>query len=111
MKKILHVTGIAVFALCVILAQCQWDMACAGQNALLARGRCKVYFTAVEDWMRETGYPAPPYLKVAVGAVSEDPWGMRYWIELRGGGRFRVCSNGPDNAPWSDDDICWDPRP
>ena len=74
---------------------------------MVARGTCKVHYAAVEDWILETGKPPPLSLTVAVGSIWEDPWGRDYRIEHIDGGGFRICSNGPDCVPRTDDDVCY----
>ncbi len=81
-------------------------MVCAGFRPM-ARFVCREHYAAVKDWILETSRPAPPDLKVAVGSVPEDPWGCDYRIAHIDGGGFRICSNGPDCVPRTDDDVCY----
>ena len=74
---------------------------------MIARGTCKVHYAAVNDWILETGRPAPFSLKVAVEWGWGDPWGCDYRVEHTDGGGFRICSNGPDCVPRTDDDVCY----
>jgi len=39
--------------------------------------------------------------------VESDPWGGPYRIDQNGEGKFRVCCDGPDGEPGTEDDIGW----
>ena len=87
----------------------------------IALAKCSQYHGRVSYWMMTTRSAAPPraledlaqplspgerdYLR-----VQEDPWGSLYRIELEGGRRFRIYSNGQDGLEGTLDDICFEPK-
>ena len=46
-------------------------------------------------------------LRKAAQIDAPDPWGNPYEIETEE--VIRVCSNGPDGEPYTEDDICYPP--
>jgi general secretion pathway protein G len=87
----------------------------------IALAKCSQYHGQVSYWMLTTHSPAPPQsledLKHPLSPgerdflrLQKDPWGSVYRIELEGGRRFRIYSNGQDGIEGTADDICFEPK-
>ena len=73
---------------------------------------------AVETWMKITDAsvcppelgcletPVPPHEEPFL-VLDPDPWGQPFRIDVEGPRAFRICSNGPDAEPDTDDDIAY----
>jgi prepilin-type N-terminal cleavage/methylation domain-containing protein len=86
----------------------------------IALAKCSQYHGQVSYWMMQARAAAPPrsledleiplregernYLR-----LEADPWGTVYRIELEGGRRFRIYSNGQDGLEGTIDDLCFEP--
>ena len=82
--------------------------------------KCRDCYDATWEWMMFKRAPAPPEslaeleqpLRPGDRAFMRhvnDPWGSKFRIEREGGRLYRIWSNGPDGAPGTDDDICYEP--
>ncbi|MEM8886227.1 MAG: prepilin-type N-terminal cleavage/methylation domain-containing protein [Planctomycetota bacterium] len=84
----------------------------------IAAAKCKDIYNKVGLWKmtKKTGVPdsldeleAPlrksqdePFM-----VMEPDPWGEDYRIVKLSRSKYRICSNGPDMEPDTDDDICY----
>jgi len=80
----------------------------------IALDECRRQYEQLTAWLKLTSTTLPgkqpdpdPDSRIV---LEPDPWRQPYRIDREGPRAFRICSNGPDAAAGTNDDVCYPVR-